>query len=78
LKPKEKRFKQADFDGLYLLVKLLCPHATALLLPAAVSLFSRANLSDCINPRHALPHKDFNLPQLHDNLFGLRSLIGHL
>ena len=49
-----------------------------LLLPPVINLFSHTDLSDCINPGYALPHQNFNLPQLHYNLFGLGSLNGNL
>jgi hypothetical protein len=49
----------------------LCPHrhvlsvsvhSTVFLLSAIMGLFSHADLSDCVNPGHTLPHQDFNLP----------------
>ena len=38
----------------------------------------RAGRSDGTQTRHSLAGQCFNLPQLHDNLFGLGSLNGHL
>ena len=51
--------------------------SAVLLLPAIIGLFSHADLSDRIDLRQALPHQNFNLPKLHDNLFGLGSLNRH-
>jgi len=41
------------------------------LLSATIGLFRYADLTDRIDPGHALPHLHFNLTQLHDNSFGL-------
>jgi hypothetical protein len=43
-----------------------------------IGLFSQTDLSDHANPGHTLPHKNFNLPKFHDNLFRLGSLGGYL
>ena len=52
-------------------------HSAVLILPAKIGVFSHTNLTDRIKPGHALPHQNLNLPQLHDNLFGLGSPNGH-
>jgi hypothetical protein len=42
--------------------ELLCTHFTVRLLPATIGLFSHTDLYDGVNPRHPLPHQNFNLP----------------
>jgi hypothetical protein len=59
-------------------LELFRAHSAVLFLPAVIGLFRHADLTDRIYPGHPLPHQNFNLPQLHDNLFRLRSLNRHL
>ena len=74
---RQARYRPAQ--ALVLLLELLqflelfCAHSSVLFLPTVIGLLSHIDLSDRINPGHALPHQNFNLPQLHGNLFGLRS-----
>lgn len=62
----------------FLFLKLICAHATVLLLPAVIGLHSHTDLPDRVYPGHALPHQHFNLLQLHNNLCKLWSLGRHL
>lgn len=45
---------------------------------ATIRLFRHADLSACVTPEHGLAHHNFNLPYLHDTLFGVGASIGHL
>ena len=42
-------------------LELFCAHPAVHLLPKIKDLFGQANLSDRINPRHALPHQKLQL-----------------
>lgn len=57
---------------------LFCVYSAAPLLSAVMSLPSHFDLSDRVNRGYALPQKNFNPPQLHDNLFRLEFLDGYL
>lgn len=59
-------------------LKLFCAHSVVFLFPTIIGLFSHTDLPDLINPCHALPQHNFNLPQLNDNLSRLGFLNRYL